>query len=506
MIKKIIFVNIFSLLLIGSIFGGAVKTNQSHSDFILAIESFNGNDAELPVWKNGDSWTYDMAIQGSDNSDDIAFDISFFNLKFTVTSDTGDVYKISFNGDFSGSGSYKGVLSGQIYNGKIAGVEYVNKSSLSIKKLEDVHITGKISVLDFDVDINNLFFNPEYAPIKFPLNVGDTWNVPTNVMTLDGYINKPGLVSGDLSLELHAGGYTASCEKKENKQGYNALKIIQNKTNSWYAPDAGNVVYAKNTGNIKLFMWGMEDYYFEITFFEMKLTDTNFEGPNNPPNMPEKPSGESLGYAHVVYSYETSAIDPDGNNVKYGFDWGDGSEITWTSFVESGETASANHKYTSEGTYEIRAKAQDKKGLESNWSEPLTVNISANNIPDKPSINGPTSGKKGETLTFIAVTIDADEDKIYYMFDWGDGKNSGWLGPKNTGEEITASHAWLNEDNYIVKVRAKDEHGALSEWSDPLSVSIPRNRIAGLIFNGFFYRGIEKFPNLERIFIKLNMR
>lgn len=504
MIKKIIFVNIFSLLLIGSIFVGAVKIDQSHSNFILAIENLYGNDAELPIWKNGDSWTYDITLQGSDNSDDITFDISFSNLKFTVTSDTGDVYKISFNGDFSGSGSYQGILSGQIRNGKITGVEYVDKSSLSIKKLEDVHITGKISVLDFDVDIYNLFLNPEYAPIKFPLNVGDTWNIPSIVMTLDGYINKPSLVSGDLSLELHMGGYTASCEKKENKQGYEVLKIIQNKTNSWYAPDAGNVVYAKNTGNIKLFMWGMEDYYFEINFFEMKLTDTNFEGPNDPPNIPEKPSGETLGYANVVYSYETSAVDPNGNNVKYGFDWGDGSGITWTSFVRSGETASASHKYSSEGEYEIRAKAQDKKGLESNWSEPLIVNISANNMPGKPSIDGPNSGKKGETLTFVAVTNDADGDQLYYLFDWGDGKKSGWLGPKNDGEETTASHVWLDKDTYTVKVRAKDDHGALSEWSDPLSVSISRNRIKGFIFNRFFYRGIEKFPNWMRILIKLD--
>ncbi len=118
----------------------------------------------------------------------------------------------------------------------------------------------------------------------------------------------------------------------------------------------------------------------------------------------------------------------------------------------------------------------------------------------------PGKGNKGETLTYTAITTDNDGDQIYYLFDWDDGDDSGWLGPKNSGEEITANHAWVDKDTYAIKVRAKDDHGALSEWSDPLSVSIPRNRIAGLIFNGFFYRGIEKFPNLERIFIKLNMR
>ena len=62
------------------------------------------------------------------------------------------------------------------------------------------------------------------------------------------------------------------------------------------------------------------------------------------------------------------------------------------------------------------------------------------------------------------------------MFDWGDGTDSGWIGPYTSGDISNATHIWTKSGNYHVKVKAKDEFGAESYWSDPLSVSIPKNR------------------------------
>jgi hypothetical protein len=39
----------------------------------------------------------------------------------------------------------------------------------------------------------------------------------------------------------------------------------------------------------------------------------------------------------------------------------------------------------------------------------------------------------------------ADEvswDEIYYLFDWGDGTDIGWLGPYDSVDTVTASHTW----------------------------------------------------------------
>ncbi|MEA2054745.1 MAG: PKD domain-containing protein [Candidatus Thermoplasmatota archaeon] len=197
---------------------------------------------------------------------------------------------------------------------------------------------------------------------------------------------------------------------------------------------------------------------------------------NRRPNMPDKPSGPISGNAGTSYSYSTSATDPDNDKVKYYFDWGDGTG-DWTAFVFSGNSASKSHSWSSAGTYQVKAKATDERGAESGWSSTLTVTISAANQPpnkpDRPS--GPTSGRVGTSYTYSSSTIDPDGDQIYYWFDWGDGINSGWLGPYDSGQSVNASHTWSEKGTYGIKVKAKDVNGVESEWSDSLAVSMPKS-------------------------------
>ena len=98
--------------------------------------------------------------------------------------------------------------------------------------------------------------------------------------------------------------------------------------------------------------------------------------PNNPPNVPNCPSGQNSGYIRTSYSYSTSAEDPDGDGIKYTFDWGDFTTSA-TEFVDSGETASLSHDWAKPGDYRIRVKATDDKGASSRWSELLIARILA---------------------------------------------------------------------------------------------------------------------------------
>ena len=90
--------------------------------------------------------------------------------------------------------------------------------------------------------------------------------------------------------------------------------------------------------------------------------------------------------------------------------------------------------------------------------------------PNTPNLSGPTNGIVGIEYTYTSSTTDPDEDDIYYLFDWDDGTNSGWLGPYNSGDAVEASHAWSEEEIYDIKVKAKDV--LESDWSDPLTVYI----------------------------------
>ena len=97
----------------------------------------------------------------------------------------------------------------------------------------------------------------------------------------------------------------------------------------------------------------------------------------------------------------------------------------------------------------------------------------ANQPPVTPvAPTGPTSGFTGVSYSFSATTIDPEGDNISYMFDWGDGNFSSWLGPYSSGATATTSHAWAHAGTYNVKVKAKDSQGAESGWSPAHNIVI----------------------------------
>ena len=98
--------------------------------------------------------------------------------------------------------------------------------------------------------------------------------------------------------------------------------------------------------------------------------------PNIPPDIPGKPTGRTDGIVGKSYTFSTSAIDQDGDQVRYGWDWGDGTAIEWSPLGNSGWTDSRSHTYSSPGTYTIRVKAKDERGMESrDWSEGIWIDI-----------------------------------------------------------------------------------------------------------------------------------
>ena len=99
-----------------------------------------------------------------------------------------------------------------------------------------------------------------------------------------------------------------------------------------------------------------------------------------------------------------------------------------------------------------------------------------NSEPETPSSpDGPSNGCLFIEYTYTTSTIDPEWDDIYYMFDWGDEKNSGWLGPINSGEVIQASHTWTKLGTFGIKVKSKDVNGIQSDWSNVHSITMPRS-------------------------------
>jgi len=99
--------------------------------------------------------------------------------------------------------------------------------------------------------------------------------------------------------------------------------------------------------------------------------------------------------------------------------------------------------------------------------------VRSNTPPSDPSTpQGPASGVVAFEYTFTSTSVDPDNDPILFLFDWGDGTNSGWVGPFPSGGPGSASHIWIKGDTYQVTVTAKDTLGAGTNVSAPASITI----------------------------------
>ena len=109
------------------------------------------------------------------------------------------------------------------------------------------------------------------------------------------------------------------------------------------------------------------------------------------------------------------------------------------------------------------------------WGNPdLTMGpVTIGNPPVTPSIpSGPTHGIIDMQYTFSSATTDPNGDQIYYLFSWGDGTQSDWLGPYTSGNTVSAQHSWSDAGAYEVRVKAKDVNQAESQFSDSLTITI----------------------------------
>jgi len=173
------------------------------------------------------------------------------------------------------------------------------------------------------------------------------------------------------------------------------------------------------------------------------------------------------------------------------YDDATGAEITW-----SWDTA---------GTYQINLKVIDDEDRFDTDSTAVIISPNENNEPEKPSRpSGTTNGKKGVRYYYTSSTDDPDGDQLYYLFDWGDGTDSGWVGPYDSGDTAEASHIWENTGSFPIKVKAKDIHGDESIWSEPLPVYMPKSKtIKYTVIYRILQILMENFPMIKVMMLNL---
>ncbi len=200
------------------------------------------------------------------------------------------------------------------------------------------------------------------------------------------------------------------------------------------------------------------------------------------PNKPEKPDGTTVGHIYMKYRYNTSTTDPDDNQIYYLWNWYDETKDVWIGPNATGDAYTFHH-WNERGTFYVRVKAKDTFGLESDWSDPLVVEIENRppNKTKKPILVG-LFPQVGEPFSIMVHnTTDPDGDEIYYRFDWGDGTWSGWIQQAAPiGGYTWFEHVWNKKGKYEIRVKAKDDpngdgdlsDGMESPWSDPKTIIV----------------------------------
>ncbi|MBC8182489.1 PKD domain-containing protein [candidate division KSB1 bacterium] len=197
-------------------------------------------------------------------------------------------------------------------------------------------------------------------------------------------------------------------------------------------------IASDNENPKRTYMWRSRNITANFTGGETETVST-----------PNKPSGPSSGQKNSSLSYSTGgATSSLGHSVAYQFSWGDGQTSSW-----GGTTAS--HSYSSEGTFQIRARARctTHTNIVSNWSSSKSVTIDSESevvtTPDSPA--GPGSGSVGQNLNYVTGgSTSSKGNEVEYQFSWGDGNSSGW-------GSASGSHSFSSSGTYQIRARARSK-------------------------------------------------
>lgn len=370
--KKIVGILVCTLLM-STFLTAAGKINVKQTPNLPDVTLF---DDDVPVWEVGYSWTYTgrLYVEG----EGILLEIDLHEAYFGVVDDSGDSYTIVFGGDVEGEFAVTDPQLG-ITSDTISGNIYMTKSTLGFSEVS-ISMIGMITIMGIPFPLSGtvdimITFDPDLIAVEFPLAVGNSWTTPTIDVSVDVEITAlGGIISESFNFDETAGGVSAVCVGQEDvvagTMTYTAYNISYGAMWMYYAPSVGNFVKMLPSD--------------ETVDFDLEMIATSYPTPNSP-SKPETPSGPTSGGIGQTYDYTTKAIDPDDDQIKYGWDWnGDMIPDEWTGWYDSDVTITTSHIWTEPGNYEIRVKARDGDGLESEWSDPLPVVIPRDRVVNRP--------------------------------------------------------------------------------------------------------------------------
>ena len=206
------------------------------------------------------------------------------------------------------------------------------------------------------------------------------------------------------------------------------------------------------------------------------------------------PGGPYQGVENVEVEFKGSAVQYSGH-APYTYHWDFGDESTSTK-------QNPNHKYSDDGDYTATLTVTDDYG--DSHKADVEVTIYSNTAPNKPSISGPSSGKRRQEYSFTFTATDSEGgygDRVKYGVDWGDGSSVEWTDFVSSGTGTTLTHTWSSRDSFTIKAKTKDLNGAESSWATK-SFSTPKAKTTNIPLMRFLETLSNLFPWFEFILMR----
>ncbi|HVQ01594.1 MAG TPA: PKD domain-containing protein [Candidatus Thermoplasmatota archaeon] len=248
-----------------------------------------------------------------------------------------------------------------------------------------------------------------------------------------------------------------------------------------------------STGEVNYTVIHLFDYLDFGKYANDTRNNTDFGGPfymsppNDPPNTPQQPQGDSEVHTNKVHTYTASTTDPNNDHVWYQWKWetkipGQTQLLTYyTMWVtggpyQSGATCPHVISWSEEGTYHVWVRAKDdlfNPNVMSNWSPYQTVHVTKGDGGS--SWN--TQFLDSFTLDTVAVNqptfcggfnqnVDPGEQSrsiVNWTWNFGDG---------NVSYGENASHSYSQVGNYTIHLSIRDDHNNYLNCSQNITVLI----------------------------------
>ena len=234
----------------------------------------------------------------------------------------------------------------------------------------DATVIPETGTWDIPYVVNLSCNNTDFHPWVYPSGYIDT--IPPQVIII--YPNGGEELYGTISIQ-----WSASDDFTMDLNGSILLEYSMDNGNNWillasHHNNTGMYVWNTNTipnGNQYLVGVSTVDEFFNIG---SDTSDTTFTINNfSPGNL--QINGPSQGGNGIPFNFSVVASDPQGGQVYYKWDWGDGNVTEWLGPFNSNVTTTETYAWVHDGNYSIRVKARDIGGGESNWSEIHPISI-----------------------------------------------------------------------------------------------------------------------------------